>query len=72
MSLALIAALPFLGAVLPPLALRFGRNASALAAGAVTLTALLLLAAAAPTVLAGGIVQTRIDWLPALGFSQPM
>ncbi|MFZ1510881.1 MAG: monovalent cation/H+ antiporter subunit A [Tabrizicola sp.] len=67
MSLALIAALPFLGAVLPPLALRFGRNASALAAGAVTLTALLLLAAAAPTVLAGGIVQTRIDWLPALG-----
>jgi multicomponent K+:H+ antiporter subunit A len=69
MSLALIAALPFLGAVLPALAIRSGRDAAALSAGAVTLTALLLLAFQTPTVLAGGIVQTRIDWLPALGLN---
>jgi multicomponent K+:H+ antiporter subunit A len=65
MSLVLIAALPFLGAVLPGLLIRLGRTAAALAAGAVTLTALILLAAEAPAVLAGGVV--RIDWLPALG-----
>ena len=69
MSLALIAALPFLGAILSPLALRFGRNAAALAAGVVTLTALLILATQAPAVLAGRIVQIRIDWLPALGLN---
>ena len=69
MSLALIAALPFLGAALPPLALRLGRTASAPAAGAVTLTALILLATQAPAVLAGQTVQTRIDWLPALGLN---
>ena len=69
MSLALIAALPFLGAVLPALAIRSGRDAAALSAGAVTLTALVLLALQAPTVLAGGVVQTRIDWLPALGLN---
>ncbi|WP_374398033.1 monovalent cation/H+ antiporter subunit A [Tabrizicola sp.] len=69
MSLALIAALPFLGAVLPALAIRAGRDAAAIAAGAVTLAALLLLVAEAPAVLAGGVVQTRIDWLPALGLN---
>jgi len=69
MSLALIAALPFLGALLPPLAIRLGRDAAALAAGAVTLAALLLLATEAPAVFAGGTVQTRIDWLPALGLN---
>ncbi|MBN8631529.1 MAG: monovalent cation/H+ antiporter subunit A [Rhodobacterales bacterium] len=69
MSLALIAALPFLGAVLPAIAIRHGRNAAALAAGAVTLTALLLLSFHIPAVLAGQPVQTRIDWLPALGLN---
>ncbi|MBL9050067.1 MAG: monovalent cation/H+ antiporter subunit A [Tabrizicola sp.] len=69
MSLALIAALPFLGAMLPGLMIRRGRNACAIAAGSVTALALLLLAGHAPTVLSGGIVQTRIDWLPALGLN---
>ena len=69
MSLALIAALPFLGALFPPLAIRLGRDAAALVAGAVTLAALLLLATEAPAVFAGGTVQTRIDWLPALGLN---
>ena len=69
MSLALIAALPFLGALLPGLMIRHGRTACALATGAVTLTTLLLLLTHLPAVLQGTTVQTRIDWLPALGLN---
>jgi multicomponent K+:H+ antiporter subunit A len=69
MSLALIVALPFLGAVLPGLAIRAGRTAAAAATGAVTLLAFLLLLSHAPAVLRGEVVQTRIDWLPALGLN---
>jgi multicomponent K+:H+ antiporter subunit A len=69
MSLALIAALPFIGAALPGLMIRAGRDACAAVTGSVTLLALILLALNAPTVLAGGIVQTRIEWLPALGLN---
>ena len=69
MSLALIAALPFLGALLPGVMIRAGRDACAAVTGAVTLLALVLLAVNAPTVLAGGIVQTRIEWLPELGLN---
>ncbi len=69
MSLALIAALPFLGALLPGLMIRSGRNACALATGLVTAFALFLLALHAPAVLRGEVVQTRIEWLPALGLN---
>ncbi|MCE6958890.1 monovalent cation/H+ antiporter subunit A [Cereibacter sphaeroides] len=69
MSLALIAALPFLGAALPALMIRSGRDASALSAGAVTALALLMLALHAPAVLSGEVVTTRIDWMPALGLN---
>ncbi len=69
MSLALIAALPFLGALLPGLMIRAGRDACAVVTGSVTLLALILLGLNAPTVLAGGVVQSRIDWLPALGLN---
>ncbi|MFN5997434.1 MAG: monovalent cation/H+ antiporter subunit A [Paracoccaceae bacterium] len=69
MSLALIVALPFLGAVLPGLAIRAGRNAAATATGAVTLLAFLLLLSHAPAVLRGEVIQTRIEWLPALGLN---
>lgn len=69
MSLALIAALPFLGAVLPSLLLRFGRTAAMLAAMAVPLAGLLLLASHAPAVLQGNLILTRIDWLPSLGLN---
>ena len=69
MSLALIAALPFLGALLPGLMIRAGRNACAAATGSVTLLALVLLALQAPAVLRGEVVQTRIEWLPALGLN---
>src|SRR3990167_3616308 len=63
MSLALIAALPFLGALLPGLTIRAGRSACALGAGVFTALALGMVALHAPA------VQTRIDWLPALGLN---
>lgn len=69
MSLALIAALPFLGALLPGLMIRTGRNACALTTGAVTALALLMLGLHAPAVLRGEVVQTRIEWLPTLGLN---
>jgi multicomponent K+:H+ antiporter subunit A len=69
MSLALIAALPFLGALLPGLMIRRGRTACALATGGVTLTTLGLLVTHLPAVLRGEGVQTRIDWLPTLGLN---
>jgi multicomponent K+:H+ antiporter subunit A len=69
MSLAMIAALPFLGALLPGLMIRAGRDACAAVSGSVTLLALVLLALQAPAVLSGEVVQTRIDWLPALGLN---
>jgi multicomponent K+:H+ antiporter subunit A len=65
--LALIAALPFIGALLPGLFIRSGRSAAALAAGAANALALLLLLLQAPAVFRGEVVQTRIDWLPPLG-----
>jgi multicomponent K+:H+ antiporter subunit A len=67
MSLALIAALPFLGALLPGLMIRAGRDACAAVTGSVTLLALVLLGLNAPAVLSGEVVQTRIEWLPSLG-----
>ena len=69
MSLAIIAALPFLGAVLPGLAIRWGRNACAVAAGLVTALCMALLAPMVPAVLAGGVVQAQIAWLPTLGLN---
>ena len=69
MSLALIAALPFLGALLPGLVIRLGRTACATASGAVTLATLGLLLTHLPAVLRGETVQTRIDWLPVLSLN---
>jgi multicomponent K+:H+ antiporter subunit A len=69
MSLALIVALPFLGALLPGLMIRAGRDVCALATGGVTLLALLLLGVNAPAVLRGEVILTRIDWVPALGLN---
>ena len=69
MTLALIAALPFLGALVPALAIRAGRTACATLTGLFTALALLLLAGQAPAVLRGEVVLTRIDWLPQLGLN---
>ena len=69
MSLALIAALPFLGALLPGLLIRAGRNACATVTGLVTATALLGVLLHAPAVMRGEVITTRIEWLPALGLN---
>ncbi len=69
MSLILLAALPFLGAVFPALLIRAGRDASAGAAGMVTLIAFIGLMTNAPAVMRGEVVTAQIDWLPALGLN---
>jgi multicomponent K+:H+ antiporter subunit A len=69
MSPALIAALPFLGALLPGLMIRSGRTACAASVGAVTALALLLLGLNLPAVLRGEVITTRIEWLPLIGLN---
>jgi len=68
-SLFLIAALPFLGAVFPALLIRAGRNASSSAAGFTTLLAFVGLMLHAPAILRGETIQARFDWLPGLGLN---
>ncbi|PRX30556.1 multicomponent K+:H+ antiporter subunit A [Meinhardsimonia xiamenensis] len=63
----LIAALPFLGALIPGVTIRAGRTVCAAFALAPTLLALVLLGLLAPSVLAGEVITARIEWLPALG-----
>src|SRR3546814_8972442 len=55
--------------MLPGLLIRAGRDACALATGAVTLLALTLLLTLAPAVFAGEVVQARWEWLPTLGLN---
>ncbi|MHA1134228.1 MAG: monovalent cation/H+ antiporter subunit A [Alphaproteobacteria bacterium] len=69
MLLAFVTLTPFLGAILPLLAIRFGRNTCALAAGAVTLTALVLLMSQAPAVYDGEVITWGVPWLPMIGMS---
>lgn len=69
MSLALIAALPFLGALLPGLLIRAGRDTCASVTFATTALALIGLLLHAPTVMAGGTVLEHYEWLPALGLN---
>ncbi|GAA0868609.1 monovalent cation/H+ antiporter subunit A [Brevundimonas basaltis] len=65
----LLALLPLIGALAPALAIRRGRNAAALAAGAVTLAALVVLAGMAPGVMDGETVRAGVPWIPALGLN---
>ena len=69
MLLAFLAVLPLIGALAPALAIRAGRDACALAAGLVTLSAIIILATMAPAVMAGEVIQARIDWIPSLGLN---
>ncbi|MEY8839308.1 proton-conducting transporter membrane subunit, partial [Cribrihabitans sp. XS_ASV171] len=69
MSLFLIAALPFLGAVFPALLVRAGRDAAASAAGLTTFLALVGLLIHAPAVMRGEVVMARFDWIPMLGLN---
>lgn len=67
MDLAPIVLLPLLGAVLPPLILRSGRNACALVTGAVTALSLAVLLVRAPAVFRGEVLRESVVWLPPAG-----
>lgn len=69
MSLALVAALPFLGALTPAIAIRFGRGTATLIAALFTAAALALILHHLPAILAGQTITTRINWLPRLGLN---
>ncbi|APR03662.1 monovalent cation/H+ antiporter subunit A [Thauera chlorobenzoica] len=67
MNLVLVVLLPFIGALLPALMIRAGRNACATATFAFTLLAFALLLSHAPAVFRGEVVHAGWSWLPALG-----
>jgi multicomponent K+:H+ antiporter subunit A len=69
MSLALIAALPFFGAVFAALSIRAGRGMATLVAAAFTATALYGILRKVPQVLAGETITSSFDWLPQLGLN---
>ncbi|KAF0137310.1 MAG: multicomponent K+:H+ antiporter subunit A [Xanthobacteraceae bacterium] len=69
MTLLLVVLLPFLGALLPPLLIRSGRNTCAAATGSVTLLALVLLLSHAPEVFSGQVPKVSLSWVPGLGLS---
>ncbi|MDF0601855.1 monovalent cation/H+ antiporter subunit A [Psychromarinibacter sp. C21-152] len=65
--LPIIAMLPFLGALLPGLMIRAGRNVCAVTTAMPTILALVMLAILAPSVFSGEVIEAEIAWLPALG-----
>ncbi|MCO6055632.1 monovalent cation/H+ antiporter subunit A [Pseudomonas sp. MOB-449] len=69
MILALIVALPFLGALLPPLAERLGRSVCASVTALVPLTGLILLLTQTDSVFAGHTLTFVQPWLPGFGLS---
>lgn len=69
MTLALIAALPFLGALFPGLTIRMGKTGCAAVSAGFTAVALGLILWNAPAVVHGEVIRTRIDWLPGLGMN---
>ena len=69
MSLFLIVALPFLGALLPGLMNSTGRVACAGVTFMVSLLAFIGLMTHLPAVMAGELVTARLDWVPLLGLN---
>ena len=69
MSLFLIVALPFLGALLPGLMNSAGRAACAGVTFMVSLLAFIGLLTHLPAVMAGELVTARLDWIPLLGLN---
>ncbi|UXX84311.1 monovalent cation/H+ antiporter subunit A [Roseovarius pelagicus] len=69
MSLFLIVALPFLGALLPGLMNSAGRQACAGVTFMVSLLAFVGLMSHVPAIFAGDVITARVDWLPTLGLN---
>lgn len=69
MSLFIIVALPFLGALLPGLFIRAGRQACFVATFTVSALAFIGLMTHLPAVLGGQVATARLDWLPDLGLN---
>jgi multicomponent K+:H+ antiporter subunit A len=69
MNLLLLAFLPLIGAVVPLIAIRAGRNACTAATAAVTGLALAILLAEGLSVYAGEVPRVSMEWLPPLGLS---
>jgi multicomponent K+:H+ antiporter subunit A len=69
MKLALIVLIPFVGALVPLLAIRAGRNICTAATAAVTGLSLIVLLSEVPAVYSGRVPQMSIGWLPQLGLS---
>ncbi|MDD2875583.1 MAG: proton-conducting transporter membrane subunit, partial [Azoarcus sp.] len=69
MSLLLIVLLPFLGALLPALMIRAGRNACATGTFVTTLLAFIGLMSHAPALFRGEVIHAGWDWLPGLGLN---
>ncbi|MEP4553178.1 proton-conducting transporter membrane subunit, partial [Tateyamaria sp.] len=69
MSLFIIVALPFLGALLPGIMNSAGRAACAGVTFTVSLAAFIGLLTNLPSVLAGEVVMARVDWMPLLGLN---
>ncbi|NVO26210.1 monovalent cation/H+ antiporter subunit A [Donghicola sp. C2-DW-16] len=69
MSLFLIAALPFIGALLPGLMIQAGRNTCSTWTGIISLSALIGLLVHAPAVLRGEVITASVEWMPALGLN---
>ena len=67
--LPLIVAAPFLGALLPGLMIRAGRDTCTWFTILPTALALLMLVLHAPAVIAGEVFHFRLAWLPALGLN---
>ena len=67
--LQIIALLPFLGALLPGIMIRAGRNVCAISTAVPTILALTMLVILAPGVMRGEVVQAEVAWLPQLGLS---
>ncbi|MEL6102602.1 MAG: monovalent cation/H+ antiporter subunit A [Pseudomonadota bacterium] len=67
--LPIIAILPFLGALMPGVMIRAGRNTCATFTAIPTLLALVMLGTLAPAVFRGEVLIAEIEWLPQLGLS---
>ncbi|MCV2882149.1 monovalent cation/H+ antiporter subunit A [Actibacterium sp. XHP0104] len=69
MSLFLVVALPFFGALLPGMMNSAGRSACAGVTFTVSLMAFVGLLTNLPAVMAGEVVTARVDWMPLLGLN---